>query len=1652
VCPPQASTRAFERAATSAPRSTPRGIGASPGRRGRGAIIGGARHPNAHAAALSSSADDRSPLVNLNDKYRGRSPSPSFAVPSFRDMFSAEKKHGAPTKRDDADEEFDGRDGRDEPAARRRLGMTPDRDRDRRELGGRENRGAGGAGGSLNAKTKILNAKMNSRDHRGHGGAAHLLPDSLTSSRGGSLDDLVHALGAVAASRHGSLHGGSRPESLDGGDRDRADGGGGDGGGGGGATTTTTTAAADAAVAAAASNAAAGVQSEFRERLWSYLLGNVVRAVDEVYFLCELECGGEEIDAAVRLLEESAEDFNALKERLTEQEMFAADPESRAISWDVGRTDVRPSARHYEMIQEITGRSDGGRTPDPGEREGGGGGDDEDGGGGEWTTAGARGRAGKNANGSHGKAAAAAAANAAGPRAMSKKERKKARAAEHNAHRSSSNVAPNRSSSDSDLEKSAAIASSKTSAGAATTKASAAASAAASGAAAKPPGKPPLPRSPSSPAELPARTNANATPPRVSAAKANASWADESDDLPPVMADASFDGGDEKEEEAANAKMEKKDLKKDLKDEDAPPPAAAWGEKRNWGNILDPTGAQAALAARLINRGKSPAELHLKLMSPDRNKKKTPMETAAAMRERHERAKDLRRRVETERAARRKFTAPTPREREEEEERRIALRALELEARHRRAEETREERISAVVRKASEETRKVEEIAFYNSLEVENKKAALRDKLTSAELRRAAQAEERRRAAEAAETAARAAEERRAAEQAAKRSTLEEKVREKELRREREAAEREAAATAHEERRAREAEDKERSRVAREREAKKRAEERLDEMRRRLFAAERRRREYLDVVRERAVIGSAGKDSTLRPATSPPASPARGGGGSGAMMSPGRGGGGGAPESPSRVRGGGGAGESGGGFPGGMEREMARAAAAAERHKAMRKRAKKLRQRLANAAGPLRWPTDAERENAAAATAEDETSSVAAAAAAAAAADDDVGYAPLPPATDAARPRLERVALAISKRKPESLSHAHRDVMQALAEAGGDAARAGGGENASGGSGSGSARAAGAAAASAALAAAVTSGLVRALAEALAESLNSSATGGGFAASPAAAAQCVSLARALDAATAASATACEHLLAENLASPLVPHLVAGLGWLGDPANAEYATPGTGGGIPPPTSALEPMMAVVARVVRGPKGVSVGGVGVGGGGGGGSSSSFEDVLSPRSLARASPTNAAEDVAAAAVSSSAASHDGGVEAIGCEAAAAREKITAPARASASARAQCARVVAMSADFVELLVTSGAVDAIASLFALHDRPKATVEPVPPGILAGLRLLEALLDARAPAPGRELVGGVDRYNVAVEPETINLREGESPAGSLIAALKETALGGLPSLLTSVLLQTEATLRTPVLQDPAAAARELPSNFVPVAAAAVRLLNATARFGPEIAQDALSSPDLRVETHHLLSFILALCASEWDSAVAAKARADRERKNNPGGGAGDKNDDASEYGVAKDGRRARHGGSDNAGATVEELAELLDQTVLFIGAFALLSPSNQDMLCWGRAPTLMQRLPDLPFEYYSDSRKIAVLFPTLVAVAFGHGTNRALISNELSLETVRGFAAREIDARASGASSSAAAEGLCPAFGFAARFPPALWQDAVEYFGPDGG
>ena len=1295
-------------------------------------------------------------------------------------------------------------------------------------------------------------------------------------------------------------------------------------------------------------NPADEIQTEFRERLWGYLLNNMVRAVDEVYFLCELECGESEVAAAVSLLEESVEDFRNLAARLRDQEMFTG---KGSISWDVGRTDVRPDPRHAEMISALTGNAPtppSNKQPYWRERKtkitisdleedaralrtasGEGKGD------GEWQTAGKGGKAvapaksknkNKNKNKQRGRSPARAPSRVSSGTVLNEggSPEKSATAAFQAKNAKNTGKGGQRGRSRSPVPAPSRVS---------------------NDAAAKPPpaaqatsGKPPsIPK----PAVL-----ATARPPRLSLGSVG-KWADEDGDELPAMDglgsdDEDGDGGsgmdastrattptgsvtgeDAKEPKESNVKASAKD-------------SNPWAAKKDWREILAP---KHEIATRLMNRGgKNP--IHAKLMSPER-KKRTPMEISEEMRERHERAREARMQLEIDRANRMRARELGAQRELEEAERAKQERQRELEARHRRAEETREERISAVVRKASEETRKVEEIALYNSLDAENKRAALREKLDLAEQRRLALEQERRRAVEAAESAARAAEERRATDEERKRRELEERVREKEARRAQEAAAREAAAAEVESKRKGELADREAARAAKEHELKARAETRRDEMRRRLLAAEERRREYLNLVRDRAT-GSAVKEPRSsagpkgdRPEAESPSSPSRP-----TRLyydcpaSPSRQ----ARESPSKP-----------GTQAAAEAALERRAAAlADRHRAMRKRAKKLRQRLANTSGPIAWT----REDGADGVSEEDGAN-------------EVGAAPLPACVEAAKPRLVALASAVAKRKQDAMASAHKEVNVALAEAGAAAASAGCEEN--------SKAAPGAAAAAAALAAAVTGGLVRSLAESLAESLAASATGGGFVASPAAAVTCVSLALALDAATANSPLAAEHLLVENLVAPLVPHLVAGLGLVGDPAAAAEATPGAGGGVPPPTAALEPLIHIVTRVVNG----------------------------PNAFLKGSNAEGAEE--------------------GAEGTAAQR------------REVCARSAAMRADFVELLVASGAVDALASLFALHDRPKQDVEPVPPAILAGLRMLEALLDARVPAPGVELgedhAVGIGSSGVA-QSKTTFVSDCESPAGSLIAALRETALAGLPSLLTSVLLQTEATLRTPVLADPAAAARALPPNFVGVASSVLRLLNATARFGPTVAQDALSSPDLRVETHHLLSFILALCISEWDSAVANGAEAEKKVK------AGKSLSDA-----------PGEGRSDNARATAAELEDLLDQTVLFIGAFALLCPANQDMLCWGRAPTLMQRLPDLPFEYYSSPTKIAVLFPTLVSVAFGHATNRRLIAHELSLEMVRDFVREETEARSDGVPGAAQRAGVPPQFAFAARFPRTLWSVASEYF-----
>eukprot|EP01018_Ginkgo_biloba_P024852 Gb_27228 [translate_table: standard] len=177
-----------------------------------------------------------------------------------------------------------------------------------------------------------------------------------------------------------------------------------------------------------------------------------------------------------------------------------------------------------------------------------------------------------------------------------------------------------------------------------------------------------------------------------------------------------------------------------------------------------------------------------------------------------------------------------------------------------------------------------------------------------------------------------------------------------------------------------------------------------------------------------------------------------------------------------------------------------------------------------------------------------------------------------------------------------------------------------------------------------------------------------------------------------------------------------------------------------------------------------------------------------------------------------------------------------------------------------------------------------------------------------------------------------------------LVSVIAETGLVGLPSLLTAVLLQ--ANPRSTSDQ----AAYMLPYNFEEVATAVLKILNNLARLDIKLVQSMLARPDLQMEFFHLMSFLLSHCTWKWKNAT-------------------------------------------------DQVALLLFETLLLLGYFALLHTGNQAVLRWGKSPTILHKICDLPFAFFSDPQLTPVLVGTLLAVCYGCEQNRDVVQQELSME-----------------------------------------------------
>lgn len=160
----------------------------------------------------------------------------------------------------------------------------------------------------------------------------------------------------------------------------------------------------------------------------------------------------------------------------------------------------------------------------------------------------------------------------------------------------------------------------------------------------------------------------------------------------------------------------------------------AWKEKRNWEDILSSRYSYSpGVSRKSADRART---LHDKLMSPEK-KKKNALDLKKDAEEKHARAMRIRSELENERVQKlQRNSEKLNRVNEWQAVRSIKLREG-MYARHQRSEYRHEAFLAQVARRAGDESSKVNEVRFITSLNEENKKLILRQKLHDSELRRA---------------------------------------------------------------------------------------------------------------------------------------------------------------------------------------------------------------------------------------------------------------------------------------------------------------------------------------------------------------------------------------------------------------------------------------------------------------------------------------------------------------------------------------------------------------------------------------------------------------------------------------------------------------------------------------------------------------------------------------------------------------------------------------------------------------------------------------------------------------------------------------------------------------------------------------------------
>lgn len=188
---------------------------------------------------------------------------------------------------------------------------------------------------------------------------------------------------------------------------------------------------------------------------------------------------------------------------------------------------------------------------------------------------------------------------------------------------------------------------------------------------------------------------------------------------------------------------------------------------------------------------------------------------------------------------------------------------------------------------------------------------------------------------------------------------------------------------------------------------------------------------------------------------------------------------------------------------------------------------------------------------------------------------------------------------------------------------------------------------------------------------------------------------------------------------------------------------------------------------------------------------------------------------------------------------------------------------------------------------------------------------------------------------------------------------IENTELFGVLQMIATLLLTHSEQFKTSLYNileysDENPVTKVMPQTFLSISIISMKILNNTMRMDVKFVQQFLVKNEFLCDKlYHLMNYLLVYCHENYEKS--------------------------------------------------EDTKELLHETLLFIGYLCLDNEKTQKILQLGEK-TLMQKLCNLPFPYFTDKKMKEILFPTLIQASYMNDRCVAIMNQEMAFEPLIKF------------------------------------------------